>query len=78
MNGEMQIMFNAIVASAFVAQIVNYWLLGRGIVNRYLFLFVLGCFLVTETMLALSFPAVWLYVALNLWGIVNLYRKDSR
>jgi hypothetical protein len=74
----MQIVFNVLVGAAFVAQVANYWLIGRGIVNRYLFLFVLGCFFVTETMLALSFPSMWLYVALNGWGIINLYKKDPR
>lgn len=76
MNAEAEAIFNAIVGLAFVAQVANYWLLGRGIVNRYLFLFVLGCYLVTETMVALEYPSMYLYVVLNLWGLWNIYRKD--
>jgi hypothetical protein len=77
MVSGMDIMFNACVVMAFVGQVLNYWLLGKGILNRYVFLFVLGCFIVTESMLALERPAMVLYVLLNLWGVYCLYRKGS-
>lgn len=74
MTSEAEVVFNVIVAMAFFAQVANYWLLGRGIISRYLFLFVLGCYLVTESMLAIQHPSLWLYVALNLWGLFNIYK----
>jgi hypothetical protein len=65
------IIFNAIVVIAFLAQALNYWLLGKGILNRYLYLLVLSCFIVTEGIVAITFPAMWLYVLLSLWGVFN-------
>lgn len=77
MSPDAQTMFNVVASMAFLAQVVNYWLLGRGIINRYLFLFVLGCYLVTESMLAIHYPAMWLYVVLNLWGLFNIYKQRT-
>ena len=65
--------FNGIVILAFVVQVYNYYELGKGRVNRYAWLTVLGCFVVTESMVALAMsPWYFLYVALNVWGIYNL------
>jgi hypothetical protein len=72
---EFGIIFNAVVIMAFLGSVVNYWLLGRGIINRHLFLYVLACFVVTESIVALHQPVYWLYVVLNLWGIYHLWRK---
>lgn len=72
---EHMIIFNVIVAMGFFVQVYNYWLLGDGRVNRYTWLFVLGCFVVTETMVALSTsPVYFLYVALNIFGIWRLFK----
>lgn len=66
------VIFNAVVVAAFIGQCINYYLLGaKGIINRYLFLFVLGCYIFTESILALQHPSLWLYVLLNLWGVFN-------
>jgi len=73
---EHQIIFNAIVVLAFVVQVYNYWKLGRDEVNHYTWLVVLGCFVVTETMIAFVHPFYFLYVVLNLWGIFNLLKGN--
>ena len=70
---EFGIIFNAVVVMGFLGSVVNYWLLGRGKINRLLFLFVLSCFVVTESIVAFHQPIYWLYVALNVWGIWNLW-----
>ena len=72
---EVEIIFNVVVTMGFLGSVANYWLLGKGRINRMLFLFVLACFVVTESIVALQQPVYWLYVALNLWGIYNLWRK---
>lgn len=72
---EVQIIFNAVVCLGFVGSLLNYWLIGQGKINRLLFLFVLSCFVVTESIVALHQPVYWLYVALNVWGIFHLWRK---
>ena len=72
--GEVELIFNAVVVMGFLGSIVNYWMIGQGKINRLLFLFVLGCFVVTESIVALHQPVYWLYVALNVWGIYNLWR----
>jgi hypothetical protein len=72
---EHKIIFNTLIVLAFVVQVYNYWLLGEDRVNHYTWLFVLGCFVVTETMVALTVsPVYFLYVALNLFGIWRLFR----
>jgi hypothetical protein len=73
--GELGIIFNVIVVMGFLGSVVNYWLLGQGRINRHLFLFVLGCFVITESLVAIHQPVYWLYVALNVWGIYHLWRK---
>jgi len=72
---EHAVMFNALVVMAFIVQLWNYYWLGRGVVCNYTWLFVLGCYVVTETMVAFINPIYSLYVLLNLWGIFNLLRK---
>lgn len=74
---QAEIVFNAVVVMAFLGQIFNYWLIGRGVINRYLFIFVLTCFTVTEAMLAVDRPAMLLYVLLNLWGLLQLLRRPK-
>lgn len=74
---EHAIIFNAIVVMAFLVQIYNYYELGYDRVNHYTWLFVLGCFVVTETMVALINPVYSLYVLLNLWGIWSLLRGHN-
>lgn len=70
-------LFNIVVVLGFLGSVLNYWLLGKGRINKPLFLFVLGCFVVTETCVALHQPVYWLYVALNVWGIWNLWRRHG-
>ncbi|HUW94448.1 MAG TPA: hypothetical protein VMW58_01560 [Anaerolineae bacterium] len=71
---EVQIVFNLVVVLGFLGSLANYWLIGKGRMNRLLFLFVLSCFVVTESIVAFHQPVYWLYVALNVWGIWNLWR----
>ena len=72
------IIFNTLVVMAFIVQVYNYWKLGNDEVNHYTWLFVLGCFVVTETMVALATdPVYFLYVVLNLFGIWRLFRPAS-
>jgi len=72
---EHMIIFNTLIVLAFLVQIYNYWLLGEDRVNHYTWLFVLGCFVITETMVALTMSKIYfLYVALNLFGIWRLFR----
>ena len=73
--GEVEVVFNVVVVFGFLGSVVNYWLLGKGTINRFLFLFVLACFVVTESIVAIHQPVYWLYVALNVWGIYNLWRR---
>jgi len=74
---QASLIFNLVVVAAFVGQVVNYYLLGtKGIINRYLFLFVLGCYIFTEGVLAMQHPVLWLYVILNFWGVANFLGKQ--
>lgn len=72
---QVEIIFNTVVVFGFLGSVLNYWLLGKGRINRLLFLFVLGCFVVTESLVAIHQPVYWLYVALNIWGIYNIWRR---
>lgn len=74
---ELDIVFNVVVVMAFVAQVVNYWLLGQGYISRFLFLFVLGCFIITEGIVALDRPIYVLYVLLNMWGVYCFMRDHA-
>jgi len=66
--------FNTLVVLAFLVQLYNYWELGEDRVNHYTWLFVLGCFVVTESMVALTMsPTYWAYVVLNVFGIWRLF-----
>ena len=71
---EAAVVFNVVVTMGFLGSVLNYWMIGQGKMNRLVFLGVLACFVVTESMVALHFPIYWLYVALNVWGIWNLWR----
>ena len=69
-----EIFFNLFAVSAFLASGADHWFVGRGYVVVPLRVFMLGCFIFTEAYLAVhAQPAMWLYVALNLWGLGNLY-----
>ena len=74
---ELGIMFKAVVVLGFLGSILNYWLIGQERTNRLVFLFVLSCFLVTESMIALHQPIYWLYVALNAWGIYCVWKRED-
>lgn len=74
---ELGIMFNVVVVMGFLGSILNYWLIGQQRLNRLVFLFVLSCFVVTETMIAIHVPIYWLYVALNAYGIYNVWRREN-
>jgi hypothetical protein len=69
-----EIFFNLFVAAAFCAAIGDHWFVGRGYIVVPLRAFMLGCFVYTESYLAVhAQPAMWFYVALNIWGLVNLH-----
>jgi hypothetical protein len=69
-----EIFFNLFVVLAFVSSVADHWFVGRGYIVVPLRCFLLGCFLFTESYLAVhAAPAMWLYVALNLWGLANIY-----
>ena len=72
---ETDVIFGTVVTLGFCVQVFNYWMLGQGRLNRYTWLFVLGCFIVSESMIAWHRPIYVLYVFLNLWGVYNLWRK---
>lgn len=68
------VLFSVIVVWAFIGSAADHWYIGRGVINKPLRYFVLGCFVCTEAYLAMTAqPAMWLYVALNVWGIINLW-----
>lgn len=72
-------MFNALVVIGFVAAVFNYKMMGPVYLrpgHRYLFLFMLSCFIITESMIAIHYPVYWFYVALNVWGAKNIWRKE--
>jgi len=69
-----EIFFNLFVVTAFFAAMADHWFVGRGYIVVPLRAFMLGCFVYTESYLAWhNQPAMWLYVALNIWGLTNLY-----
>ena len=74
---EMGVVFQAVVVMGFLGSVLNYYLIGKQRLNRLVFLFVLSCFVVTETMVAIHIPVYWLYVALNVYGIYNLWRRED-
>lgn len=67
------ILFNLFVVFAFITSAVDHFFVGQGLIVRPLRAFLLGCFLFTESYLALDNPVVWLYAVLNVWGLVNLF-----
>lgn len=74
---ELGVMFQVVVVMGFLGSILNYWLIGKQRLNRLVFLFVLSCFIVTEAMVAIQLPIYWLYVALNVFGVYNLWRRED-
>lgn len=68
------ILFNVFIVFAFLAAVADHWLIGRGVISIPLRSFLLGCFVFTESYLAITAqPAMWLYVALNVWGLANIF-----
>ena len=75
----LEIFFNVFVCFAFISAAADHWFLGRGIILRPLRCFLLGCFVFTEGYLAITAqPAMWLYVALNVWGLANIFYGTKR
>jgi hypothetical protein len=74
---EATIIYNTVVVLAFLAQAYNYVLLGKGNVNRTLYLFVLSCFIFIESWIAVERPVMWLWVSLNIWGALNLLKGKT-
>ena len=67
------ILFNIFVICAFFTSGVDHFFAGKGMVLKPIRAFLLGCFLFTETYLAIENPVLWLYVLLNFWGLGNLF-----
>jgi hypothetical protein len=67
------IFFNMFVVAAFLSSALDHYFVGQGRVIRPLRAFLLGCFVFTETYLAIDNPVLWLYVSLNFWGLGNLF-----
>ena len=70
-------LFNALCIYPLLAQAYNYRLQARRqVINRYLVLSILGCYLVTETYVALlpgTPSGYWAYVVLCVWGIYHFW-----
>lgn len=72
-------MFNLFVVTAFLGSLVDHWFVGHRRVIIPLRTFLLGCFIYTESYLAVtSEPAMWLYVSLNVWGLISIYAGTKR
>jgi len=69
----LDIFFNIFVVCAFVASFADHFAVGQGFIIRPLRAFLLSCFIFTEGYLAVRHPVVWFYVALNFWGLFNLF-----
>jgi hypothetical protein len=68
------ILFSVLVLFAFLASMADHYVVGQGRINKPLRAFLLGCFIVTESWIALDGkPVVFLYVALNFWGLYWLF-----
>lgn len=67
------ILFNLFVVAAFLSSAADHYFVGQGIILKPLRAFLLGCFIFTESYLAMANPVLWLYVTLNFWGILNLF-----
>jgi len=65
--------FNLFVVAAFLSSVADHYLVGQGRIVRPLRAFLLGCFVFTETYLAIDNPVIWLYVSLNFWGLFHLF-----
>lgn len=69
-----ELLFNFFVALAFACAILDHWFIGRGFISVPLRCCLLGCFIYTEGYLASTAqPMMWLYVTLNMWGLLTLY-----
>ena len=68
-------LFSVLVGMAFVAALIDhYWVGAHGTIHRPVRAFLLGCFIATETWVALDGkPAMFLYVSLNFFGLWMLF-----
>jgi len=70
----LEIFFNLFVVAAFCAAAVDHWFVGRGYIMVPLRVSMRAGSGFTESYLADNAqPAMWLYVALNIWGLANLF-----
>lgn len=67
------IFFNLFVVVGFLAAVCDHYLVGQGRILRPLRALLLGCFIFSESYLAVSNPVIWLFVALSFWGLLNLF-----
>lgn len=70
-----EILFNVLVGMAFLTSLVDHWWIGtHDKVNKPVRAFLLGCFIATESWVALDGkPAMFLYVSLNFFGLYMLF-----
>lgn len=73
MPSPLYILFNLFVVAAFCSSALDHYFVGQGRIYKPLRAFLLGCFVFTESYLAFENPVIWLYVALNFWGLGNLF-----
>jgi hypothetical protein len=72
-----EIIFSCVVVLGFFSAIINHKLVAKDRVSRPTYVFMLGCFLYTESYIALERPIMWLYVSLNLWGLYWFWRTRN-
>lgn len=77
---EGQLMFNAMMVITFITAIADHYIAGSGLVKRPVRVLLLTGFTYTEAYIAIveHQPAMWLYVALNLWGIWLQFKGNKR
>ena len=78
------ILFNIFVGMAFVSSLADHYFVSRRDEGKAVPQFrpnralLLGCFIYTEGYIALTDkPAVWLFVALNFWGVYCLFIRNK-
>jgi hypothetical protein len=69
--------FTCVVVLGFFAAVVNHRLVAKDRTSRLVYIFMLGCFLYTESYIALGRPIMWLYVSLNVWGLYWFWRTRN-
>lgn len=72
---ETVLMFRVMIILTFCLSALNHFLLPRGIISRTLIITMLCGFVYTEAYIAITVdPTMWLYVALNIWGLYNFWK----